>query len=135
LSDIVSDGLIYAVEFSSRAMRDLVRLCERRDNIIPILANAANPVEYSAIVEPVDFVYQDIAQRNQAEIASLNSERYLLAGKDLLLFIKTRSVDVTASPQSVLDLELGNLAGLEVKSASDLLPFHHDHWAVFARKL
>ena len=30
VSDIVGDGLVYAVEFSPRAMRDLIRLCERR---------------------------------------------------------------------------------------------------------
>ena len=72
VSDIVADGLVYAVEFSPRSMRDLIRLCERRENIIPILADAAKPEEYAALVEPVDLVYQDIAQRNQAEIASLN---------------------------------------------------------------
>ena len=72
VSDIVADGLVYAVEFSPRSMRDLVRLCERRDNIVPILADAAQPEEYASLVEPVDLVYQDIAQRNQAEIASLN---------------------------------------------------------------
>ena len=33
VSDIVRDGLVYAVEFSPRSMRDLVRLCERRNNI------------------------------------------------------------------------------------------------------
>ena len=43
VSDIVADGLVYAVEFSPRSMRDLIRLCERRENIIPILADAAQP--------------------------------------------------------------------------------------------
>ena len=83
VSDIVADGLVYAVEFSPRSMRDLIRLCERRKNIIPILADAARPEAYAALVEPVDLVYQDIAQRNQAEIASLNCARYLLSDGEL----------------------------------------------------
>lgn len=133
ISDIVKDGLIYAVEFSPRSMRDLIRLAERRDNIIPILADAAKPEEYSALAEPVDLVYQDIAQKNQAEIAALNSNRYLKPGGDLLLMIKTRSIDVTASPAEVLSLEIKKLKSIDILDIMDLLPFHQDHWAVRAK--
>jgi fibrillarin-like pre-rRNA processing protein len=135
ISDIVSDGLVYAVEFSPRSMRDLVRLCERRKNIIPILADAARPEEYAFLVEPVDLIYQDIAQRNQAEIASRNCARYLLPGGELVLMLKTRSVDVTASPEAVLAAERKNLVGLDLLEVTHLLPFHQDHWALQARKL
>jgi fibrillarin-like pre-rRNA processing protein len=134
VSDIVADGLVYAVEFSPRSMRDLIRLCERRENIIPILADAARPETYAALVEPVDLVYQDIAQRNQAEIASLNCARFLLSGGELLLMLKTRSVDTTASPEAVLQIEKKNLSGLDLNDIIDLLPFHQDHWAVQAQK-
>ena len=134
VSDIVVDGLVYAVEFSPRSMRDLIRLCERRKNIIPILADAARPEAYAALVEPVDLVYQDIAQRNQAEIASLNCARYLRSEGELLLMLKTRSVDTTASPETVLQREKKNLLGLDLIDVIDLLPFHQDHWAMQARK-
>jgi fibrillarin-like pre-rRNA processing protein len=134
VSDIVVDGLVYAVEFSPRSMRDLIRLCERRKNIIPILADAARPEAYAALVEPVDLVYQDIAQRNQAEIASLNCARYLRSEGELLLMLKTRSVDTTASPEIVLQSEKKNLLGLDLIDVIDLLPFHQDHWAMQARK-
>jgi fibrillarin-like pre-rRNA processing protein len=134
VSDIVVDGLVYAVEFSPRSMRDLIRLCERRKNIIPILADAARPEAYAALVEPVDLVYQDIAQRNQAEIASLNCARYLRSEGELLLMLKTRSVDTTASPETVLQSEKKNLLGLDLIDVIDLLPFHQDHWAMQARK-
>lgn len=134
VSDIVSDGLVYAVEFSPRSMRDLVRLCERRKNIVPILADAAHPEEYAFLVEPVDLVYQDVSQRNQAEIASRNCARYLLPGGDLILMLKTRSVDVTASPEAVLQAETKNLQGLDILQVMDLLPFHQDHWAMQAKK-
>jgi fibrillarin-like pre-rRNA processing protein len=134
IGDIVRDGLVYAVEFSPRSMRDLVRLCERRKNIVPILANAARPEEYAFLVEPVDLVYQDIAQRNQAEIASRNCERYLKSGGDLILMLKTRSVDVTASPEAVLQAEMKNLQGLDLLQVNDLLPFHQDHFVMQAKK-
>jgi len=135
VSDLVSEGLVYAVEFSPRAMRDLVRLCQRRKNIIPILADAARPEDYASLLEPVDLIYQDVAQRNQAEIASANSHRYLRPGGDLLLMLKSRSVDVTAAPQAVLDDQANKLAGLDIRSICDLLPFHQDHWAIIAKKL
>jgi len=134
ISDIACNGMIYAVEFSSRSMRDLLPLCERRKNIIPILADAARPESYCSIVELVDMVYQDVAQRNQAEIASLNSALYLKPGGDLILMMKTRSIDVTAAPQVVFRTELLRLKGLDVVEYQDLLPFHQDHWAVMARK-
>ena len=134
VSDIVRDGLVYAVEFSPRSMRDLVRLCERRKNIVPILADAAMPEEYAFLVESVDLVYQDVAQRNQAEIASRNCARYLKPGGDLILMLKTRSVDATASPQAVLQAEMKNMQGLDLLQVMDLLPFHQDHFAMQAKK-
>lgn len=135
VSDTVSNGLVYAVEFSSRSMRDLLRLCEARENIVPILADAARPETYCALVEPVDMIYQDVAQRNQAEIATLNIDRYLKPGGSLVLMIKTRSIDVTASPKDVYESEVKELDGVEVQHAIDLLPYHHDHWAVIAKKV
>ena len=134
VSDIVSDGLVYAVEFSPRSMRDLILLCQRRQNIIPILADAAHPERYAPLLEPVDLIYQDIAQRNQAEIASSNCARYLLPEGNLLLMLKTRSVDVTADPGAVLQQEKKNLSGLDLLEVTDLMPFHQDHWAVQAKK-
>ena len=134
VSDIVRDGLVYAVEYSPRSMRDLVRLCERRKNIVPILADAARPEEYAFLVEPVDLIYQDVAQRSQAEIASRNAARYLKPGGDLILMLKTRSVDVTASPEAVLQAEMKNMQGLDLLHVMDLLPFHQDHFAMQAKK-
>jgi len=135
VSDIVRDGLVYAVEFSPRSMRQLLQLAESRLNIIPILEDAARPELYSRLVEPVDMVYQDVAQRNQAEIATLNSARYLKTGGTLVLMIKTRSIDSGASPAEIRSSEIKMLKGLEVCSVTDLLPYHHDHWAVVAKKV
>jgi fibrillarin-like pre-rRNA processing protein len=135
ISDIVRDGLVYAVEISPRSMRQLFVLSDSRRNIIPLLGDAARPESYSTLLEPVDLIYQDVAQRNQAEIASLNSARYLNTGGTLILMIKTRSIDATLSPQQVYRTEIDKLKGLEVQQVTDLLPYHHDHWAVMAKKV
>lgn len=135
VSDIVPAGLVYAVEFSPRSMRDLLVLCAARDNIIPILEDASCPERYGPFLEPVDLVYQDVAQRNQAEIATRNAARYLKSGGFLVLMIKARSIDVTADPRKVFRAEVERLAGVEVISSADLRPYHQDHWAVVARKV
>lgn len=134
ISDILQGGIVYAVEFSPRAMRDLLRLAEARENIVPVLADAARPELYSDLLEPVDLIYQDVAQRNQAGIAACNAARYLLPGGTLVLMMKTRSIDVTLSPREVLQKEVKELEGLGVVEVLDLLPFHQDHWAVLAKK-
>jgi fibrillarin-like pre-rRNA processing protein len=134
-SDILHDGLVYAVELSARAMRELLLLCEARKNVIPILADASSPESYSSLLEPVQLIYQDLAQRNQAEIASLNCERYLLVGGTLLLMIKTRSIDVRSPPEQVARREVERLHGLEILEIKDLHPYYLDHWAVVARKV
>jgi fibrillarin-like pre-rRNA processing protein len=135
VSDILQCGIVYAVEFSPRAMRDLLRLAQSRKNIVPVLADAARPELYSAMVEPVDMIYQDVAQRNQAEIAARNAQRYLKPGGTLVFMMKTRSIDVTASPGDVCAAEIEGLKGLDVLEILDLLPFHQDHWAVLAKKI
>ncbi|MBN1323675.1 MAG: fibrillarin-like rRNA/tRNA 2'-O-methyltransferase [Methanotrichaceae archaeon] len=135
LSDILASGLIYAVEMSPRAMRDLIHLCAARENIIPILGDARQPLEYSRMVEQVDLIYQDVASRDQSEIASRNAERYLLPGGRLILMIKSRSVDATLDPRDVYRDQLERLRGLEVEGTIALSPYHKDHLAVMARKI
>lgn len=134
VSDLVPDGLVYAVELSPRAIRDLLGLCQARDNIVPIFEDAFHPERYASFLEPVDLVYQDVAQRNQAEIANLNVARYLKPGGTLVLMIKARSVDVTADPKEVAKAEVEGLEGVDLISVTDLRPYHQDHWAVVARK-
>ena len=134
VSDLVPTGLVYAVEFSPRSMRDLLVLCAARDNIVPLLEDASSPERYGPFLEPVDLVYQDVAQRNQAEIANRNVARYLKPGGALVLMIKARSVDVTRDPKEVAREEVGRIAGVEVISTTDLRPYHQDHWAVVARR-
>ena len=61
-SDILDDGFIYGVEFSPKVMRKFYRLAEQRPNMIPILADARRPEEYSSYVFNVDLIYQDVSR-------------------------------------------------------------------------
>lgn len=138
VSDIVSEGAVYAVEFAPRSMRDLIGLASRRKNIYPILADAGKPDSYAHIVEPVDLIFQDVAQPNQAEIASRNAARYLKRDGYLLLSIKARSIDTVANPKEVFKEEAKKLEQafepkFEILNAKDLMPYHEDHLGVLAK--
>ena len=60
----MKDGEIYAVELSARLFKSLLPLCELRENIIPIHADAHKPNDYEEVGK-VDVVYQDVAQPDQ----------------------------------------------------------------------
>jgi len=138
VSDILSEGAVYAVEFAPRSMRDLIGLASRRKNVYPILADAGRPDSYAHIVEPVDLIFQDVAQPNQAEIASRNAARFLKNDGFLLLSIKARSIDTVADPKEVFKEEVKKLEKafepkFEILNAKDLMPYHEDHLGVLAK--
>ncbi len=136
VSDIVSLGAVFAVEFSPRAMQDLIRVSIPRMNLIPILADAAHPNSYKNMVPQVDFLYQDVAQREQAKIALRNAELFLKKDGILVLIIKSRSIDSARKPKEVIDNEVNKLEGFfRVLELMDLEPYHSDHMAVVARKM
>lgn len=102
VSDIVGkDGLVYALDFAPRVLRDLVFVAEQRKNIAPVLADANQPETYAHLVSEVDTVFMDIAQKNQAEIFLKNCKMFLKKGGFGLLALKARSVDVTRNPKII----------------------------------
>ncbi len=135
VSDIVSEGTVFAVEFSPRAMKDLIRASTPRMNLIPILADARDPGSYTNMVTEVDFIYQDVAQREQAEIAVRNAEVFLKKGGYLVLIIKSKSIDSSKDADEVSCNEVGKLREhFKFDEMMDLEPFHSDHAAVIAQK-
>ena len=135
ISDITRNGLVYALEFSPRVMKNLILTCEPRPNMIPIFADANHPEKYSYIVDKVDVIYQDISQRNQAEIALKNVSCFLKDEGCLIFMIKARSINTIAKTRDIFGKEVEKLQ----KGASVLetvkLPQYRDHLAVIATKL
>ena len=132
ISDIVEGGLIFAVENSPVTVKHLINLSEKRKNIIPILEDANHPDRYSSIVSTVDIVYQDISQRNQAEIFIVNVARYLKKDRIGILMVKARSIDVSLKPREAYEIVCSKLenSGLKIKNRIDLAPYEKDHEAI-----
>jgi fibrillarin-like pre-rRNA processing protein len=127
--------VVYAVEFAPRPMQDMLEVARRRKNIVPIMADATRPEQYAPLVETVDLVYQDVAQPDQARIAIRNSA-FLRAGGQIILMLKTRSVDVRKEPDVVFQETVDALssAGFAVQESLWLVPYHQDHAAIICTK-
>jgi len=134
LADIVDEGIIYAVEYSAKPFEKLLELVMERNNIIPLLFDASKPWKYSGIVEKVDFIYQDIAQKNQIEILESNAEFFIKEEGEVLIMVKARSIDSTAEPEEVFNEVLEVLSSrFEVLRHGTLEPYHKDHIFVHAK--
>ncbi|GAB4305258.1 MAG: fibrillarin-like rRNA/tRNA 2'-O-methyltransferase [Promethearchaeota archaeon] len=130
VSDLVTDGVVMAVEFSPRALRELVQNCGMRHNVFPVLGDATKPQEYRWFVtRPFDVIYQDVAQPNQAEILVNNARWYLKKGGTCMLAIKARSVDSTADPNAIIRDQLQYLEGqgMVLRERLWLEPYSKDH--------
>ncbi len=129
VSDIVgSEGMVYCLDFAPRVVRDLYFLCLERENMAPLLADAGKPESYRSRVPDVDFVYQDIAQRDQATIFLKNCRVYLKSGGFGALCVKARSVDVTKKPALIFKEVRAQLEKeMSVVDYRNLEPFEKDH--------
>jgi fibrillarin-like pre-rRNA processing protein len=136
VSDLVGpDGVVYCVEISSRPMRDLLFMCDRRTNVIPILADAAQPESYRTLIGEVDVIYQDVAQPEQTEILLANVRLFLPEDGHAVLALKARSIDVTKEPREIFREEMEKLEEkLEIIDAKLLDPYEKDHAMLLLRK-
>ena len=136
ISDIVGNsGVIFAIESSIRVGRELIEnVASKRENIIPIIEDARKPLSYFSIYGEVDVVYCDIAQPDQTEIAINNCKIFLKDGGILLLIVKTRSIDVTKDPKTVILQEAKKLesSGFNIGQILYLEPYDKDHGLIFA---
>ncbi|MBT4539488.1 fibrillarin-like rRNA/tRNA 2'-O-methyltransferase, partial [Candidatus Woesearchaeota archaeon] len=102
VSDMVGkEGMIFGVDPAPRVMRDFMFLVNKRENIVPLLADANHPETYKELIPKADIVFQDIAQRNQADIFIRNCKLYLKEGGYGLLAVKARSIDITKKPNDI----------------------------------
>jgi fibrillarin-like pre-rRNA processing protein len=127
MSDIVVNGAVHCVEVSERSFRDLVRVCETRKNMIPILEDANRPEEYAHMIEGIELVYQDIAQRNQVDIFVRNMAAF--DSEHGILMLKSRSINVNRPPKEIFSEVRKALVAknLKVKSVIDLERYSKDH--------
>src|SRR5919202_5089363 len=136
ISDIVGpDGTVFAVDPAFRVARELIEnVASKRANVVPIIEDARKSQLYFSIFGKVDLVYSDIAQADQTDIAIANCHAYLKKGGTVLVVIKTRSIDVTMEPKSVVAREARRLedGGFHIHQIVNLDPFDKDHSIIHA---
>ena len=135
VSDIVGPkGFIFALDFAPRVVRDLVFLCKDRLNMAPIMADANQPDQFKDRISMVDFVFQDVAQKNQAQIFIKNCKQFLKPGCFGALAVKSRSIDITKKPKQIYAMVREELEKeLVIVDYKTLDPFERDH-AMFVVK-
>ncbi len=128
-SDIIGEeGMVYGVEVSFKPMKNFMKLCQERKNMLPILADANKPETYEAIIENAGVLYQDIAQKNQLEIFLKNMEKF--EPKHGIMMVKARSIDISMKPNRVFDMVKREIEKyFEIEEAVKLSPYAKDHIA------
>jgi fibrillarin-like pre-rRNA processing protein len=96
------------------------------------MSDANNPESYNATVPIVDFIYQDISQRNQDEIFINNIKKYLKTKGQGIIMIKARSIDVSLKPKIVYDRIIAKLKSNKFKIIDiiDLSHYEKDHASI-----
>ncbi len=135
VSDIVRDsGIVYCIEISERSMRDLIKMCEKRSNVLPILQDARNVESYRPDTGIVDALYQDVSARDQADILLRNSE-LLKKGGYAYVAIKSQSIDISRKPEEVFKEFLQRVSEkFEILEKLDLKPYDDMHLFVVLKK-
>jgi fibrillarin-like pre-rRNA processing protein len=131
LSDAWPESAIFVIEKSALSFAPLLELAKRRTNLLPVLADAQLPERYAADIGTADFIYQDVAQRNQAAIFAENASAVLPEGGRGLLMLKVRSVSQSRSVRGIVGeaREILERSGLRVRESVELTPFSRDHAA------
>ena len=137
ISDIIeSKGELYCLDFAPRVVRDLVKVCKKRENMLPLLFSATKPEEYKDKIGEVNIIYQDIAQKNQVEIFLKNINMFLKKGDYALLALKSRSIDSVKKPFDVYkQVEKELVKGVKIIDKKELAPFEKDHMFYVCQKL
>lgn len=138
MSDIVgNDGFVFALDFAPRVMRDMVFVSETRQNIAPIMADANQPQTYAHRILYVDYIYQDIAQKNQAEIFLKNCKLFLKRDGFAFLAVKSRSVNIAKKPKAIfaeVRKAIEDSKDLTIVDYRELDPLQKDHCVFVCKK-
>ena len=125
--------MIVGIDLSPRVMHKLMFLSEQRKNIIPLLEDAAKPEQYVPDLEGIDFdfLYQDISQKNQAEIFCRNADLFLKSKGFAMIAIKAKSISQSLPVQKIFEQEKQKLLGrFKILESINLSPYDKEHLMV-----
>ncbi|MEM2974176.1 MAG: fibrillarin-like rRNA/tRNA 2'-O-methyltransferase [Candidatus Micrarchaeia archaeon] len=129
VSDIVGPkGIVFCIDFAPKVVRDLIKVCEKKQNMLPILADARKPKEYRRYIKSVECIFEDVAQPDQVRILVMNAKEYLKKGDPAMIAIKSQSIDVTRSKKDVFKESIEEASiNFDVMEFMQLDPFEKDH--------
>ncbi|MCW1301592.1 MAG: fibrillarin-like rRNA/tRNA 2'-O-methyltransferase [Candidatus Parvarchaeota archaeon] len=135
ISDIIGrEGKAFAVEISEEIGVRLILLAENRKNIYPIIYDAAKLEDKGSILQRCDFLYEDIAQKDQVGIFIKNANNFLKRGGYGAIAVKARSIDVLSPPKEVIERARQELSKrFSIMKLIDLYPFQKDHAIIFVK--
>ena len=131
VSDIVGEkGAVFGVDVSERVMRKFISLAEQRKNIFPVVEDANKPWKYKGLLaeRKIDVLFQDVSQKNQAQIFLKNAEYFSRKGSAGMLVVKAKSISQRMDVSDVFGKEVGRLEeAFKVEQIVNLKPFEKDH--------
>ena len=99
ISDIVgNDGKIFVVVNSNKPSNFMQKMVDKRSNVT-MIHHTENLAQHKSINDKVDVIYMNVSDKNNLDIAILNSKAYLKDGGYLLLVVKT--VDILVNKYGV----------------------------------
>ncbi len=130
ISDIIfndKNKKIFAVEFSRETYIDLFFLSKKRNNIIPFFEDAFKTKNYFKYIPKIDFLFMDIAQKNQVEILKKNTV-FLNENSIILFALKAKSVDVSKSNKQIyIEVKKSLEETFIILQELNLEPYEKDH--------
>ncbi|MDS0257265.1 fibrillarin-like rRNA/tRNA 2'-O-methyltransferase [Thermoplasmatales archaeon AK] len=122
VADLCPEGRVYAVEKSNESFLKLLDLARSTLNVFPILEDASKPQKYGYFIEAAEFLYQDIAQRNQVQIFN-EVVGYFDSIEDFFLILKVRAITSRMSERDILKTETEKIENLTVRQIINLNPY------------
>lgn len=133
IADEVKQGFVFCLDISPDSMIDLLRVCEENENMAPMLYDANRPEDYAGKIPKVSFIYQDLAQKNQAEIFMKNADLFLNDSGRFILIIKAMSIDSAKPLKYVIGEVKRKLSAYSIREVS-LERTHKGHYAIIGEK-
>lgn len=136
VSDIVGkEGFVWCLDFAPRTMRDMILVSEQRSNMTTVMEDANHPERYANQVLAVDAIFQDVAQKNQAEIFLKNCDMFLKIGGFGILCVKSRSIDISKKPKDIYKMVREQIEKkLMIVDYRELDPLEKDHCVFICKK-
>ncbi len=134
LSDVLTGGIIYAVEISYDSFLKLMDLAEARKNVLPLMEDANLVEKYGFFVDSPDSIYQDISQRNQIQIFNRTTE-FFPSIKRGILIVKARSINSRKKDQEILREAVSGISNFITRQAIDLAPYSIGNYLLYVERI